>query len=164
MRAHVTMPTLLAAAALALALAAAAPAGANARPKCQNLAARRIPFGALEASYRALTGLPSSIPLSRTEPRHYGVCGATHYAFALLVVATGVKLTYRQQVAQQDHSPIWIEKPGRAWVDEGIDDVCNLAPAQLINLWKLGVTCRSRPAAASGRRRAGRLRLPPPPS
>jgi hypothetical protein len=135
-----------AAAVLALAVALPAPAGAkvvrSAAPKCRVLSAAEIPFAALEASYRKLTGLPANTRLSKTEPQHYGECGGTHYAFALLVVPTGVKLTYRQQVAQQDHSPVWVRKPGRPWVDEGIDEPCNLAPASLINLWKIGVTCR----------------------
>jgi hypothetical protein len=52
------------------------------------------------------------------------------------------KLTYRQQVAQQDHSPIWVQKRGGEWVDEGLDSLCKLAPPALINLWKVGVTCK----------------------
>ena len=59
-------------------------------------------------------------------------------------MAKGVKLTYRQQVAQQDHSPVWVERSGGQWVDEGLDTPCRLAPAALINLWKIGVRCRSR--------------------
>jgi hypothetical protein len=51
-------------------------------------------------------------PLAKTQPQRYGVCGDTHYAFARMVVAAGVKLTYRQQVAQQDHSPIWVQRTG----------------------------------------------------
>ena len=131
-------------AALAALVATVAPAAAEAAstPKCHSLSASKIPFSALEASYRKLTGLGSKTPLAKTQPQRYGVCGATHYAFALLVVAKGVKLTYRQQVAQQDHSPIWIQKPGGQWVDEGLDSLCKLAPAQLINLWKVGATCK----------------------
>ena len=149
MRLSTTLRPVLAAAAaavLTLAFTPAAPAGANvargAAAKCHVLSAATIPFAALEASYRKLTGLPVSTRLSKTQPQRYGECGRTHYAFALLVVPTGVKLTYRQQVAQQDHSPVWVQKPGGKWVDEGIDNPCNLAPASLINLWKVGVTCR----------------------
>jgi hypothetical protein len=149
MRLHTILGTVLttaAAALLALAVALPAPAGANVTrsvaAKCHVLSVAKIPFAALEASYRKLTGLPANTRLSKTQPQRYGECGGTHYAFALLVVATGVKLTYRQQVAQQDHSPVWVQKPGGQWVDEGIDEPCNLAPASLINLWKVGVTCR----------------------
>jgi hypothetical protein len=110
--------------------------------KCQELSAGEIPFAALEASYRKLTGLQPHTRLSKTQPQRYGICGGTHYAFALLVVPSGVTLTYRQQVAQQDHSPIWKQKPNGHWVDEGVDSLCNLAPPALINLWKVGVTCR----------------------
>jgi hypothetical protein len=28
------------------------------------------------------------------------------------------------------------------WVDEGLDDLCKLAPAALIDLWKVGVSCK----------------------
>jgi hypothetical protein len=149
MRLSTTLRAVLAAAAaavLTLAVALPAPAGANvarsAAAKCHVLSAAKIPFAALEASYRKLTGLPANTRLSKAQPQHYGECGGTHYAFALLVVPTGVKLTYRQLVAQQDHSPVWVQKRGGQWVDEGIDNPCNLAPASLINLWKVGVTCR----------------------
>ena len=53
-----------------------------------------------------------------------------------------IKLTPRQQVAQEDHSPVWVERSNQQWVDEGLNDVCKLAPAALINLWKVGVTCK----------------------
>jgi hypothetical protein len=101
-----------------------------------------IPFAALEASYRKLTGLPANTALSKTQPQRYGVCGGTHYAFALLVVAKGVKLTYKQQIAQEDHSPIWVENAKGQWTDEGLNDLCKLAPAALINAWKVGVSCK----------------------
>jgi len=139
-RGAVTVGAVLAAAAALV--AASAPASLAAGVSCKELSAGEIPVAALEASYRKLTGLPANTRLSKTQPQRYGECGGTHYAFALLVVATGVKLTYRQQVAQQDHSPVWVQKPGGQWVDEGIDEPCNLAPASLINLWKVGVTCR----------------------
>jgi hypothetical protein len=126
----------------AVALASPAPGLATAPAGCRALSAGQIPFAALEASYRRLTGLPAATKLSKTQPQRYGVCGSTHYAFALLVVAQGVKLTYREQVAQQDHSPIWSHKRGGAWVDEGLDSLCKLAPPTLINLWKVGVRCR----------------------
>jgi hypothetical protein len=119
---------------------AATPRGGAVR--CQELSAGKIPFAALEASYRKLTGLQANTRLSKTQPQHYGICGSTHYAFALLVVPSGVKLTYRQQVAQQDHSPIWVENSKGQWIDEGLNNPCRLAPAALINLWKVGVTCR----------------------
>ena len=70
------------------------------------------------------------------------MCGDTHYEFARLVVAAGVKLVYRQQVAQQDHSPIWVQRTRGRWVDEGLDGLCKLAPAALINLWKVGSACK----------------------
>ncbi|MGA2007417.1 MAG: hypothetical protein ABSH27_07650 [Solirubrobacteraceae bacterium] len=110
--------------------------------KCQELSAGEIPFAALEASYRKLTGLQPHTRLSKTQPQRYGICGGTHYAFALLVVPSGVTLTYRQQVAQQDHSPIWVENSKGQWIDEGLNNPCRLAPPALINLWKVGVTCR----------------------
>jgi hypothetical protein len=125
---------------------AAAPAGASAprdaSAKCQVLDAKSIPFGQLEAAYRKLTMLGPKTALAKTQPQRYGVCSGTHYAFALLVVAKGVKLSYRQQVAQQDHSPIWVQRPGAQWVDEGLDSLCKLAPPSLINLWKVGARCK----------------------
>ena len=98
-------------------------------------------MAALEASYRKLTGLPAGRPLNGSQPRRYGVCGSTHYVFELFTVRTTKGLSYRQQVAQQDHSPIWKQQPGGHWVDEGIDSLCKLAPAKLINIWKVGQTC-----------------------
>ena len=138
---------LAAVAALAAAVVAAAgPAGASAprdaSAKCRVLSASAIPFAQLEAAYRKLTMLGAKTPLAKTQPQRYGVCASTHYAFALLVVAKGVKLSYRQQVAQQDHSPIWVQRPGAQWVDEGLDSLCKLAPPQLINLWKVGAHCK----------------------
>ena len=133
---------LAACAAMAAAAAVFLAATAAASPSCRVLSTSQIPVAKLEASYRKLTGLPANTRLSKAQPQHYGECGGTHYAFALLVVPTGVKLTYRQLVAQQDHSPVWVQKRGGQWVDEGIDNPCNLAPASLINLWKVGVTCR----------------------
>jgi ABC-type nitrate/sulfonate/bicarbonate transport system substrate-binding protein len=136
---------LLAAAAtftLGVTVAAQAAPTRTASLSCRRLSTAKIPFAALEASYRKLTGLAPNTRLSKTQPQRYGVCGATHYVFALLVVAKGVKLTYRQQVAQQDHSPIWVGSAKGRWVDEGLDELCKLAPAALINLWKVGVNCR----------------------
>ena len=99
----------------------------------------------LEASYRKLTHLGPKVPLAGSTPRRFGVCGSTHYAFELFTVTpkAAKSLTYRQQVAQQDHSPVWRESPNGSWVDEGLDSLCKLAPAKLINLWKVGVTCRA---------------------
>jgi hypothetical protein len=142
MRTRRTVAALLSTIGILVALASPAPARTATTPGCRALSADKIPFAALEASYRKLTGLPTGTRLSKTQPLRYGVCGRTHYAFALLIVAAGVKLTYRQQVAQQDHSPIWVSKHGGEWVDEGLDSLCKLAPADLINLWKVGVTCR----------------------
>ena len=142
MRTRSTVAALLSTIGILVALASPAPARTATKPGCRALSADKIPFAALEASYRKLTGLPAGTRLSKTKPVRYGVCGRTHYAFALLIVAAGVKLTYRQQVAQQDHSPIWVSKHGGEWVDEGLDSLCKLAPADLINLWKVGVTCR----------------------
>jgi ABC-type nitrate/sulfonate/bicarbonate transport system substrate-binding protein len=136
----------LVAAAAALALGVAAAAGASparvSSVKCRELTPALIPFAALEASYRKLTGLAPNTRLAKTQPQRYGICGTTRYAFALLVVAQGVKLTYRQQVAQQDHSPIWVQNAKGMWVDEGLDNLCKLAPAALIDLWKVGVKCK----------------------
>lgn len=123
------------------AVAAASPARISG-VKCRELSAASIPFAALEASYRKLTGLAPNTRLAKTQPQRYGICGTTRYAFALLVVAKGDKLTYRQQVAQQDHSPIWVQNAKGTWVDEGLDDLCKLAPAALIDLWKVGVSCK----------------------
>jgi len=112
-------------------------------PKCRQLSASQIPVPALEASYRKLTGLPANRPLAGSEPRRFGVCGATHYVFELFTVKNTKGLSYRQLVAQQDHSPIWKQKSNGQWVDEGIDSLCNLAPPALINLWKVGDTCKT---------------------
>lgn len=127
-------------AAVAVALAAVAPAGAAA-PKCRSLNVAAIPYPALESSYRTLTMLGAKTKLVSSGLRRYGVCGTTHYVFDLLSVARGVKLSYRQQVAQQDHSPIWIQRRNGKWVDEGVDGLCKLAPGALINLWKVGAVC-----------------------
>jgi hypothetical protein len=35
-----------------------------------------------------------------------------------------------------------VQKRGGEWVDEGLDSLCKLAPPDLINLWKVGVTCK----------------------
>jgi hypothetical protein len=139
------LPLALTAATIAIGVAASAGAGAPtavAASACRSLSASQIPVAKLEASYRKLTGLGPGTPLAGSEPRRFGVCGSTHYAFELFTVAKGVKLTYRQQVAQQDHSPVWRQKPDGQWVDEGLDEPCNLAPAALINLWKIGTTCK----------------------
>jgi hypothetical protein len=142
MRPRTALAALLATLVTVVALASPAPARTATPAGCRALSAGRIPFAALDASYRKLTGLPAGTKLSRTQPQRYGACGSTHYAFALLIVAAGVKLTYGQQVAQQDHSPIWVQKRGSKWVDEGLDSLCKLAPPELINLWKVGVTCK----------------------
>lgn len=136
----------LAFAAATIALGVAASAGpatpaAVAASSCRSLSASQIPVAKLEASYRKLTGLKPGTPLAGSEPRRFGVCGSTHYAFELFTVAKGVKLTYPQEVAQQDHSPVWRQKPDGQWVDEGLDEPCMLAPAALINLWKIGAAC-----------------------
>jgi hypothetical protein len=110
---------------------------------CRELSTSKIPVAALEASYRKLTGLPAKRPLSGSQPRHFGVCGATHYAFELFTVKSPKGLSYRQQVAQQDHSAVWKQKPNGQWVDEGLDDPCKLAPPALINIWKIGVACKA---------------------
>lgn len=126
---------------IAASVGATAPA-AVAAPACRSLSASKIPVAKLEASYRKLTGLAPGTPLAGSEPRRFGVCGSTQYAFELFTVAKGVRLTYHQQVAQQDHSPVWRQKPDGQWIDEGLDEPCGLAPAALINLWKIGATCR----------------------
>ena len=123
--------------------AAAATESLAASPGCRQLAASGIPVSKLEASYRKLTGLPANRPLQGSEPRRYGVCGATHYVFELFTVKNTKGLSYRQLVAQQDHSAIWKQKPDGQWVDEGIDSLCNLAPAALINIWKVGDSCKT---------------------
>ena len=138
-------PTTVLAAALALGAglaAGAATQSAAASPGCKLLSASRIPVSKLEASYRKLTGLPANRPLRGSEPRRFGVCGSTHYVFELFTVRSAKGLTYHQLVAQQDHSPIWKQKSNGAWVDEGIDSLCNLAPPELINIWKVGDTCK----------------------
>ena len=126
-------------AAVALALAASAPAGASA--SCRVLPASSLPLPSLEASFRKLTLLRAGTPLRASGPRRYGVCGTTHYAFETLFAAPGVHLNYRQQVAAQDHSPVWIRRTGGPWVDEGIDAVCRLAPHALLNAWRIGTRC-----------------------
>ena len=122
-----------------MALAAGAPAGAA--QSCRVLPASSLPLPKLEASFRKLTLLRAGTPLAPSGPRRYGVCGTTHYAFETLSIARGVHLTYRQQVAAQDHSPVWIERAGGAWVDEGVDAVCALAPHALLNEWRIGTNC-----------------------
>jgi hypothetical protein len=137
-----SLSALLLAAGAAASLALAPASQAASAGKCRSLSASAIPFTALEASYRKLTGLADGTALTKTQPQRYGVCSGTRYAFVLLVVAKGVKLSYRQQVAQQDHSPIWVQHANGQWVDEGLDSLCDLAPAALINIWKVGVSCK----------------------
>ncbi len=122
-----------------MALAAGAPAGAA--PSCRVLPASSLPIAKLEASFRKLTLLRAGTPLATSGPRRYGVCSTTHYAFETLAAARGVHLDYRQQVAGQDHSPVWIERAGGPWVDEGIDALCRLAPHALLNAWRIGTHC-----------------------
>jgi hypothetical protein len=129
-------------AAVATVAAASAPASLAAG-SCKALSASKIPVAALEASYRKLTGLPANRPLNGSQPRRFGVCGATHYAFELFTVKSAKGLSYRQQVAQQDHSAVWRQKPNGHWVDEGLDNPCKLAPPQLINIWKIGDNCKT---------------------
>jgi hypothetical protein len=130
-------------AAAAALVAASAPASLAAGVSCKELSAGEIPVAALEASYRKLTGLPAKRPLNGSQPRRFGVCGSTHYAFELFTVRNSKGLSYRQQVAQQDHSAVWRQKPNGQWVDEGLDNPCKLAPPQLINIWKIGETCKT---------------------
>lgn len=120
----------------------AAHAGANAAPKCQGLAVSAIPVAKLEASYRTLTHLSAKTPLVAAQPRRYGVCGSTHYAFDLFTVAKGTKLSPVQLLAQENHSPVWSESANGRWVDGKLMSLCDLAPAALINLWQVGVTCK----------------------
>ena len=126
-------------AAAAVALAAGAPAGAV--PSCRVLPASSLPVAKLEASFRKLTLLRAGTPLAPSGRRRYGVCSTTHYGFETLAAARGVHLDYRQQVAGQDHSPVWIERAGGPWVDEGIDALCRLAPHTLLNAWRIGANC-----------------------
>jgi hypothetical protein len=142
MRPRTALAALLSTLVTAAALSSPAPGAAAETVGCRALSPGQIPFAELETAYRKLTGLPPATRLSKTQPQRYGVCGSTHYAFALLIVAPGVKLSYREQVAQQDHSPIWVQRRGGQWVDEGIDSLCRLAPPALINLWKVGASCR----------------------
>jgi hypothetical protein len=138
-------PAAILAAALMLGASAAAGAAtqaAAASPGCKELSASQIPVSKLEASYRKLTGLPANRPLRGSQPRRFGVCGATHYAFELFTVKSTKGLSYRQLIAQQDHSPIWKQKRNGPWVDQGIDAVCKIAPHALINIWKIGATCK----------------------
>jgi hypothetical protein len=127
----------------AVVAAASAPASLAAGGSCKELSASKIPVAELKASYRKLTGLPANRPLNGSQPRRFGVCGATHYAFELFTVKSAQGLSYRQQVAQQDHSAVWRQKRNGRWVDEGLDNPCKLAPPQLINIWKIGDDCKT---------------------
>ncbi|HEY1775946.1 MAG TPA: hypothetical protein VGG41_07285 [Solirubrobacteraceae bacterium] len=127
----------------ALIAAAAAPPSLAASPSCKSLSASKIPVAALKASYRKLTGLPANRPLNGSQPQRFGVCAGTHYAFELFTVRSIKGLSYRQQVAQQDHSAVWRQKRNGGWIDEGLDDPCKLAPPALINLWKIGDDCKT---------------------
>lgn len=140
-RRHLVAILAAAAALWVVAAAQSSPASASA-PQCKQLPASQIPVAKLEASYRKLTGLPAGRPLNGSQPRRFGVCGGTHYAFELFTVKSTKGLTERQLVAQQDHSAVWKQSSKGQWVDEGLDSLCKLAPAQLINLWKVGVTCK----------------------
>lgn len=134
---------LAACAAMAAAAAVFLAATAAASPSCRVLSTSQIPVAKLEASYRKLTGLPPKTALAGSQPRRYGVCGSTHYAFELFTVAKGAakSLTEKQLIAQQDHSAVWMQKRNGQWVDEGLRSLCKLAPAKLIDLWKVGVKC-----------------------
>ena len=138
-----TSRTIVAALALMLSVAIglATSGAASAGTRCRVLAPTALSLTQLKASYRALTRLPAGTRLTASGPRRYGVCGTTHYVFESLTVARGVHLTYQEQVAQQDHSPVWRKAAGGRWVDEGIDNVCNLAPHALLNAWKVGLHC-----------------------
>ena len=143
---YLKRPAVLLVAALAVASGVAAVTATQspaAGSTCKDLSASKIPVSKLEASYRKLTGLPANRALDGSQPRHFGVCGGTHYAFELFTVKDTKGLSYRQQVAQQDHSAVWKQEPSGQWVDEGLDDPCKLAPPALINIWKIGVACRT---------------------
>ena len=120
------------------AYAASAPAA-----KCHVMPASAIPVAKLEASYRTLTHLAANTPLVAAQPQRYGACGSTYYAFDLFTVAKGAKLTSVQQIAQEDHSPIWSSAAGGRWVDAKLASLCTLAPPALVDLWAVGVRCDS---------------------
>jgi hypothetical protein len=115
--------------------------GAAASTNCKVLSVGSIPAGALETAYRTLTHLGSKTALVASEPRRYGSCGTTNYAFDLFTVAKGVKLTPSQLIAQENHSPVWHQVAGQKWVESGLASLCKLAPHALINLWNVGVGC-----------------------
>jgi hypothetical protein len=108
---------------------------------CVSLAVGGIPQAKLEASYRKLTLLGAKTPLIASQPRRYGKCGATHYAFELLTVSPKAKLTPPQRLAQQNHAPVWHESSSGAWVDPPLASLCKLAPKALIKIWAVGVKC-----------------------
>jgi hypothetical protein len=119
----------------------AAASGAAAAANCKVLSVGSIPADALQTAYRTLTHLGPKTALVASEPRRYGSCGSTNYAFDLFTVAKGVKLTPSQLIAQENHSPIWHQVAGKEWVDSGLASLCKLAPPALINLWNVGVSC-----------------------
>lgn len=109
--------------------------------RCVGLAAGGIPQAKLEASYRKLTLLGANTPVIAGQPRRYGECGATHYAFERLTVSPKAKLTPPQRLAQQNHAPVWHESSSGVWVDPPLASLCKLAPKALIKIWAVGVKC-----------------------
>ena len=128
---------------LAIAAVAGEASGATATSagaSCRVLPAASLPLPKLIASYRSQTTLPARLALAVTGPRHYGICGSTHYAWALFGAAPRVHLTVHEQVLMQDQSAVWREAAGKRWVDEPEDQVCTL-PRALIDAWKVRLVC-----------------------
>jgi len=119
----------------------AANAGTPPVARCVQLASGGIPQAKLEASYRKLTLLGANTSLVASQPRRYGACGSTHYAFELLTVNPKAKLTAVQRLAQQNHAPLWHQNAGGQWIDPPLASLCKLAPTALIKIWSVGVTC-----------------------
>jgi hypothetical protein len=126
--------------------AAATPVGASGGPsigveasRCSALPAPSDLRSQLIAAYRRVAQLPSSIGLVFHERVRYGRCGTTRWAFGLPVPSRGQRLTEREQITIQDHSPIFKRSPGRVWLNLGIGPLCGAGalPAAMAHAWHM---------------------------
>jgi len=93
----------------------------------------------MKAAYRRVSNLPANVRVVIKERVKYGRCGHTHWAWGLPQPASGQVLSEAEQIAIQDHSPIFKRPRGRAWQELGIGPVCGpgALPRAMARAWRL---------------------------
>ncbi len=142
--ARLLVPVAIAAAiAVALALGSGAAAGspppAATASHCVALHVGPSLRSQMKAAYRRVSNLPASVRVVIKERVKYGRCGHTHWAWGLPQPASGQVLSEAEQIAIQDHSPIFKRPRGRAWQELGIGPVCGSGalPRAMARAWHL---------------------------